>query len=142
MKNTMRKGFTLVELLFVMAVIAILAGFAIANLKGSTSAANVTAMKNDARNAIAAAQAFYAENQEIVDTTCDNSDSSAGKKCEVAGEIPLNASAYDKVVITEDTGCLGGFAIEVSNANVEDKKVKFNSCTDASISVETESDSN
>jgi len=42
-----RKAFTLVELLFVMAIISILAGFAISKLNDSTRAAKITAMKND-----------------------------------------------------------------------------------------------
>lgn len=53
MKKMIKKGFTLVELLFVMAIIAILAGFAIANLKDSTRVATINSMKNDAKNAIA-----------------------------------------------------------------------------------------
>jgi len=52
MKRTIKKAFTLVELLFVMAIISILAGFAIANLNDSTRIALIASMKQDARTAI------------------------------------------------------------------------------------------
>jgi len=47
MKQRINKGFTLVELLFVMAIISILATFAITHLGDSTKLAAVTAMKHD-----------------------------------------------------------------------------------------------
>jgi len=48
----MKKGFTLVELLFVMAIISILAGFAIAKLNDSTRVATINSMKLDLRNSL------------------------------------------------------------------------------------------
>ncbi len=65
----MKKGFTLVELLFVMAIIAILAGFAIANVKGSTRKAKELSLKHDLRNTIDAQNLFFSKNQEYF--ACD-----------------------------------------------------------------------
>jgi prepilin-type N-terminal cleavage/methylation domain-containing protein len=69
----MKKGFTLVELLFVMAIISILAGFAIANLKNSTKVATENSVKNDLKNAISLQNTYFAANQtyETVSGTAD-----------------------------------------------------------------------
>ncbi|MDD4409877.1 MAG: prepilin-type N-terminal cleavage/methylation domain-containing protein, partial [Candidatus Pacebacteria bacterium] len=45
-----RRAFTLIELLIVIAIIGILAGFIIAGLSGSRSAANDAVRKNDISN--------------------------------------------------------------------------------------------
>lgn len=52
MKN--KKGFSMVELLFVMAVMAALAAIAIPQMQASANAAELTSLKSDMLNAIQA----------------------------------------------------------------------------------------
>ena len=57
----MRKAFTLVELLIVIAIIAILAAIAIPQFNKYKQRAYVAAMKSDAHNIIASEEAYFAE---------------------------------------------------------------------------------
>jgi len=136
----MKKGFTLIELLFVMAIIAILVGFAIANLKGSSNSAILTSMKNDARNAIAAEQAFFAENQEYgiigsavpVDENGFKTNSNSGFKVSVSKGNNIGITSND----CEDGST--GFQITVENENLNGKTVEFDSCVNSTpVVVET-----
>lgn len=54
-------GFTLVELLVVMAILAVLAGISIPAFAGQRGRAHGTAAKSDLRNAAAAAESYFAE---------------------------------------------------------------------------------
>jgi len=60
MKN--QKGFTLVELLIVIAIIGILAAIAIPQFSSYRSKAYVAAARSDAKNAYTALQAYISEN--------------------------------------------------------------------------------
>ena len=133
--KTLRKGFTLVELLFVMAIIAILAGFAIANLKDSSKTATLNSMKNDARAAIAIEQTYFAENQAY-----DTADGTADANGVLAGDngAKFSLSKGNTLTATEEDCGDGtiGFSISVKNpTNVPGKEIKYNSCTDGSIQV-------
>jgi len=52
MKKTLKKGFTLVEILFSIAVIAIIIGIGVQYMQGATEAALLADMKTDVRAAI------------------------------------------------------------------------------------------
>ena len=144
MKSTLRQGFTLVELLFVMAIIAILAGFAIANLKGSSKTATVNSMKNDARNAIAVEQTYFAENQVYDSADCSAYDSTGNAydtgKCQgddqaaTGTPIEISVSKGNEVVTsTKDCGDgTTGFTVDVTNNNINDS-VTYDSCTNGKI---------
>ncbi|KAB7889563.1 type IV pilin protein [Poseidonibacter ostreae] len=67
MKNTMKKGFTLVELLFVMAIISILAGIGISQMSGSTEAAYNTLMKGEVRTLVNLQSLYFAETGHYAD---------------------------------------------------------------------------
>lgn len=132
-QNGMRKGFTLVELLFVMAIIAILAGFAIANLKDSSKTAAINAMKNDARNAIAAQQAYFAENQ-----TYDSANGAGDENGVLVGDNGAKFSISNNDSLVTDLKDCGdgttGFTVKVTNpTNVPGKAVTYDSCTDGKI---------
>jgi len=132
-KTTLRKGFTLVELLFVMAIIAILAGFAIANLKDSSKTASINGMKNDARAAIAIQQTYFAENQ-----TYDNADGTGDANGVLVGDNGAKFSISNNDTLTTASKDCGdgtiGFTVKVVNpTNVPGKQVSYDSCTDGKI---------
>lgn len=52
MKRLIRKGFSMVELLFVMVILAALAAIAIPNMSSGTDSANRTAMRSDLTNTL------------------------------------------------------------------------------------------
>jgi prepilin-type N-terminal cleavage/methylation domain-containing protein len=70
----MKKGFTLVELLFVMAIISILAGIGIYQMSGFTGTAEDVAAKSELRNVITEAQLYYANNTSYSDFEPSNTD--------------------------------------------------------------------
>ena len=133
MTKTLRKGFTLVELLFVMAIIAILAGFAIANLKDSSKTAAINGMKNDARNAIAIQQTYFADNQSY-----DSADGAGDANGVLLGDNGAKFSVSNNDTLTTASEDCGdgtvGFTLKVTNpTNVPGKAVTYNSCTDGKI---------
>lgn len=132
MKNV-KKGFTLVELLFVMAIIAILAGFAIANLKDSTKVATEKSMQNDAKNAITIQQTYFAANQDY-DTILGTEVITNGM-LETAAGTKFTVSKGNVIVSTAQVCTDGGqgFTVNVSNAKLAEE-LSFDSCTDGVIS--------
>lgn len=107
MKKTLKKGFTLLELLFVMAVISIIIGIGISDMSESTNVAKNTVAKADVRNGISEAYLYYAQN----------------------GTYEGFTSSLESVNVVEAT--TNNFCIEVNGSNVN---YKFNSATDGAIS--------
>lgn len=62
MRPTLRRGFTLIELLIVVVTVGVLAAIAIPNFNDTKRKAQVAAMKQDLRRAIAEAEAYFADN--------------------------------------------------------------------------------
>ena len=60
-----RKGFTILELLIVIAVIAILVGIALPSFKGMRDEGNITRAKGDLRTLSTAIQSYYIHNSAI-----------------------------------------------------------------------------
>jgi prepilin-type N-terminal cleavage/methylation domain-containing protein len=135
MKNTKKKGFTLVELLFVMAIISILAGFAIANLKDSTKVATENSMKNDIKNAIAQQQTYFSANQAYDEVSGYFEDSTNGV-LEGDSGTKFTISKGNGIYSSSETCADGslGFYVRISNSNNSiDKEISYDSCTDGVI---------
>ena len=63
------EGFTLIELMVVVLIIAILLAIAIPTFLGARQKAQDRAAQSDARNALTAAKTFYVDNQKYADST-------------------------------------------------------------------------
>jgi len=64
LKGSAKKGFTLVELMIVVAIIGILAAIAIPQFASYRQKAFDTTAKSDLKNLMTDVEAFYADNQE------------------------------------------------------------------------------
>src|SRR3954447_26094199 len=62
------EGFTLIELMVVVLIIAILLAIAIPSFLGARSNAQDRAAQSDARNALTAAKTYYVDSQKYVDS--------------------------------------------------------------------------
>lgn len=106
--SKMKKGFTLVELLFVMAVISILAGFGISKMSGSTDSALNAVAKGNVMSTASEATLYFANN----DAT-------------YVGFTP----SIEGVAISDVTK--GSYCIEATGA--EGVSYKYNSITDSKV---------
>ena len=146
----MRKAFTLVELLIVIAIIAILAAIAIPQFSKYKQRAYVAAMKSDAHNIIASEEAYFAEEDKYATGTNAVYNATANKITlkdgnNTVAEIPLTKNVvlldyddYSNATQIESTTCDDGspgykFALghkNIKSGNTYKRGVKFNSCTD------------
>jgi type IV pilus assembly protein PilA len=115
----MRKAFTLVELLIVIAIIAILAAIAIPQFSKYKQRAYVAAMQSDAHNIIAAEEAYYTEKDTYGDP---------------ASVYPQNKLTKNVSYASHGTGNCSdgspGYYFSLQHTNIKDKYVVFQSCVD------------
>ncbi|MCK9372446.1 MAG: prepilin-type N-terminal cleavage/methylation domain-containing protein [Sulfuricurvum sp.] len=131
----MRKAFTMVELLTVMAIVAILTGFGMAYFAEATLQAHINNMRVDAKKNIEFQETFYALNKyydEIPTTSYSNSNlgglrGNDGNKFSVSEDNILFVEAF-----VCDTG-IPGYRILISSDTVTHTAIEFNKCEDGAI---------
>ena len=139
-----RRGFTMIELIFVVIFLGIMAAIAIPKIMGSTESATLASMKNDARANISAMETYYVAVQEYPQSRVIDG-GEKGRQAVVENEssgvkVKLVASPHNKVTLKK-IDCDGepGFEITVTSEKT-DKTVEYDSCEDASIRVESAGD--
>lgn len=147
MKKMVRKGFSMIELLFVMVILASLAAIAIPSMSSGTDSAALTSMRSDARNIIALVQSKYIDTQDYKKVLNDTTAFSA--YAEESGfsentlvdntQIPLSKNNSVDIIplLCNGTGDYNGFEIIVRNSEYTEKFISYNSCVDGKIQIKT-----
>ena len=142
----MRKAFTLVELLIVIAIIAILAAIAIPQFSKYKERAYVAAMMSDAHNLIAAEEAFYADQDQkyfVTNNTSNSPNYVQASYNETTGEIKYNnevllqLSSGVTLDNLEPSDCSGvpGYKFTLKHSRTS-KQVTYDSCSSKAPEVE------
>ena len=120
MKNTNRNGFSLIELLIAMAIMAGLATMALPNFDLASDNVKKTEMQNDARNTIALIDSYHVIEMELPDRQTLNNGSFLGNH-----EVKINEESVIYYELNND--CINGYEITLERTNV-DKNVYYNFC--------------
>lgn len=125
MTKTIKKGFTIIELLIVIVVIGILAAIVVVTYQGVQNKANTTAAEQNAREVINKASAFNA-----VATVYPTWDQLKVAKADATSELIKEAQLSEKVgaLIGNNDKTIDG----TSKANKE--AIKYTLCTDSASS--------
>ena len=143
MNKMVKKGFSMIELLFVMVILAALAAIAIPSMSSGTESATLTSMRSDMKNIMALLQSKYVDKQDyalVIPSDIENVEADDKTGLYVSGDLKIPITRGNAVSISSTTGATGsctadgqGFEISISNDNIPGKAVKFNSCTDGKI---------
>jgi type IV pilus assembly protein PilA len=101
MQRTSDRGFTLIELMIVVLIVAILVAIAIPTFLGQRKEAEDTAAKSNLRNALTTEKAIYAGGLEAFTTDLDLLSSVEPSLFNVTGASPA-VNTFDPVVLTID----------------------------------------
>ena len=138
MKRNMRKGFSMIEMLFVMVIMAGLAAIAIPAMSDSDESTKLASMKEDARNTI------NFVNQEIVVAGNDLPTEIAGADGDAVDLVNGDIFGDDKIVLSgnqahienrTDDGKNCYFLKITDTEGVSDKYINYSSCYDTEIVV-------
>jgi prepilin-type N-terminal cleavage/methylation domain-containing protein len=142
MKKMIKKGFSMIELLFVMVILASLAAIAIPSMSSGTDSASLTSMKSDARNVQSLLVSKFISDQDYTKVITAgsysdaNDDGFADTTLIDGTKIPLT-KGNTITLTTEDCNGNGtnedGYSISISNASYKANTVNYNSCTDGKI---------
>lgn len=114
-----RKGFSLIELLIVVAIIGILVRMAIPKFSNTKEKATLAAMKSDLRTLVVAEEAFFADNRDYATKMGAKQVNGTGG----AGTVAFTASGKNVVTITRQS--IAGWSARATNTTL---KGKFKTC--------------
>src|SRR2546421_2010277 len=86
------EGFTLIELMVVVLIIAILIAIAIPTFLGARKRANDRAAQSNLRNALTAEKTYFTDNQKYSNVSADLSSVEGSLKWQVSGVVPTTAN--------------------------------------------------
>lgn len=137
--SMVKKGFSMVELLFVMAVMAALAAIAIPSMSASTDSAKLTSMRSDVQNMIMLMQTKYIDTQDfsqVLSATTDFIDEDdnglATNTLDDSTPVPISkGNSMTVSPITCDSGA-SGFIIDISNDTIPNT-IEYDSCNSGKI---------
>ena len=140
MKN--RSGFSLLELLFVMAILAVLTAIAIPQLKTGKDASTLTSMKSDARNIISSIQRFYSTYDTMPNSSTLVDNDNTGLADSDLNGVSEGDNGYNKISLSSgnsidivkggSTGNSDCYSIEVKNDSIS-QVLDYDSCTTGKI---------
>jgi len=133
-----RKGFTLLELLVVVAIVAALIAIGVPKMRNYMTGVNITSMKTAAERGVAAERGYFSSYNEYVDFTADNTSGTKAKVFDVGGGFKITVPPGVKVEGKKEDCSDGskGFTISASHKEVSDRYAQYDSCSDvASIQI-------
>jgi prepilin-type N-terminal cleavage/methylation domain-containing protein len=128
-----RNGFSMVELLFVMLIMAGLAAIAIPNLSAGEKSSVITSMTSDTKNMISAVKSYIVVVDNELPSSFDEQDESHSyEHGDEMHSIAVPVTEGNQAIVTgKPDDCINGFEIVVSDLKGRtDKTVVYNSCTD------------
>jgi len=139
--NKIKNGFSMVELLFVMAIMAALAAIAIPSLSGASNSAIMSSMKSDIQGVSTTLLSEYANDPDYTNIVgAIGSDvvfaDATGNGLSDTGLLTNKQFSISKDnVVTIKPTSTSCTQITVTNPTLSTKKVLFNNCTDGKIQV-------